>query len=83
MEFTLSKHAEDAMREREIDPAWISAAMNDPELSEPNRDDATLIHVFRRIPEFGDRVLKIIYNQTNNPPHIVTVYFDRTAKGKL
>ena len=35
------------------------------------------------IPAFGDRVLRVIYNATKEPPLIVTVYFDRTMKGKL
>lgn len=83
MEFTLSKHAEDTMREREIDLAWITATMNEPERTVPHREDATLVHALRRIPEFGNRVLRVIYNQTKEPPHIVTVYFDRSIKGAL
>jgi len=35
-----------------------------------------------RIPEFGNRVLSVVYNLTKEPPPIVTVYFDRTAGGK-
>lgn len=83
MEYTLSQHVQDTMRERKIDPAWLAATMNAPEATEPHREDPTLIHALRRIPEFGNRVLRVIYNQTKTPPHIVTVYFDRTIKGKL
>ncbi|OZA32605.1 MAG: hypothetical protein B7X82_12565 [Hydrogenophilales bacterium 17-64-65] len=83
MEFTLSKHAEDTMREREIDFAWLVATMEAPEATELHPDDSTLIYAFRRIPEFGNRVLRVVYNQTRTPPHIVTAYFDRTAGGKL
>jgi hypothetical protein len=82
MEFTLSKHAEDTMREREIDLAWLAATMDAPETTKQHPDDPTLIYAFRRIPEFGNRVLRVVYNQTKEPPHIVTVYFDRTAGGK-
>jgi hypothetical protein len=82
MEFTLSKHAEDTMREREIDFAWLAATMEAPEATELHPDDPTLIYVFRRIPEFGNRVLRVVHNQTRTPPHIVTAYFDRTAGGK-
>ena len=81
MEFTLSKHAEDTMREREISLAWLTITMSAPEATEPHRGDPTLIHALRRIPEFGNRVLRVVYNQTKEPPHIVTVYFDRTVKG--
>lgn len=82
MEFTLSKHAEDTMRERGIDSAWLAAAMEAPDTTEPHPDDPTLMYAFRRIPEFGNRVLRVVYNQAKEPPHIVTVYFDRTAGGK-
>ena len=32
---------------------------------------------------FGNRVPRVIYNQTRTPPHIVTVYFDRSIRGPL
>ncbi|WP_153111059.1 DUF4258 domain-containing protein [Propionivibrio limicola] len=83
MEFTLSKHAEDAMKEREIDRTWVQATMDDPQLVERHENDPTLIYAYRRIPEFGNRILRVVYNQTKQPPHVVTVYFDRAAKGKL
>lgn len=83
MEFTLSKHAEDTIREREINPEWVYATMSAPENSEQHPEDPTVVFAFRRIPEFGNRVLRVVYNQTKQPPHVVTAYFDRTAKGKL
>jgi hypothetical protein len=83
MDYTLSQHAQDTMRERKIDPAWLAAAMSAPEATVQHRDDPTLIHALRCIPEFGNRVLRVIYNQTRTPPHIVTVYFDRTIRGPL
>lgn len=82
MEFTLSKHAQDTMRERGIEFAWLAATMGDPDTTEEHPKDPTLRYAFRRIPEFGNRVLRVVYNQTKEPAHIVTVYFDRTAGGK-
>ena len=46
-------------------------------------NDPDLAHALRIIPEFGYRVLRVIYNHTRQPVHVVTVYFDRTMKGKL
>jgi hypothetical protein len=83
MEYTLSKHAMDAMQARGIDPAWVGLTIDSPELTEPHRDDPSIVHVFRRIPQFGNRVLKVAYNKNKAPVHVVTVYFDRSAKGKL
>ena len=82
MEFTLSKHAQDTMRERGIEFAWLAATMDAPEITELHPEDPTLLYAFRRIPEFGNRVLRVVYNRTKEPPHVVTVYFDRTAGGK-
>ncbi|HWR77281.1 MAG TPA: DUF2283 domain-containing protein [Thiobacillus sp.] len=63
------------MREREIDFAWLAATMDAPETIEQHPDDPTLIYAFRRIPEFGNRVLRVVYNQTKEPPHIVDSLF--------
>ena len=38
---------------------------------------------FRRIPEFGGRVLRVAVNTTVEPNRIVSVFFDRKMKGKL
>lgn len=83
MDYTLSKHAEDAVRERQIRPEWIRATMSQPTATQTSPDDPDLRHALRAIPEFGYRVLRVIFNTTRNPPHVVTVYFDRTMKGKL
>lgn len=83
MEFTTSKHAEDVIREREISRDWISLALDAPGRVEKDREDPMLIHALAVIPAHGNRVLRVIYNQAKNPPHVVTVYFDRTQKGTL
>jgi hypothetical protein len=71
------------MQARGINPAWVAATIENPGATEPHRDDPTILHAFRRIPEFGNRVLKVAYNKTKNPPHVVTVFFDRSARGRL
>jgi len=83
MSYTLSKHAEDAIQEREIRLEWIDQTMADPLTIELDPDDPELRHALRPIAEFGYRVLRVIFNQTRIPPRVVTAYFDRTMKGKL
>lgn len=83
MNYTLSQHAEDVIREREIRPEWIAETMAQPAATNPDPDDPELRHALRPIADFGYRVLRVIFNQTKNPPHVVTVFFDRTMKGKL
>ena len=90
MSYVLSAHAETIIREREIAPGWLDAAMNAPDLLLPHESDPTLHHALKLIPDFGDRVLRVIYNATKEPPLIVsywipsprdiTVYFDRTIE---
>lgn len=83
MDYTLSKHAEDAIREREIRPEWIAETMAQPTATKADPNDPQLRHALRPIAEFDYRVLRVIFNKNRIPPHVVTVYFDRTMKGKL
>jgi hypothetical protein len=45
--------------------------------------DPALESRLRKIPEFGDRVLRVVLNTQVVPVRVVSVYFDRTMKGKL
>lgn len=83
MEFTLSTHASTTIQERQIQLAWIARTLIQPTQTEPDADDPQLVHALSVIPEFGDRVLRVIYNRTKQPPHVVTAFFDRGMKGKL
>lgn len=83
MEFTLSKHAADVIRERGIRTDWLDETLSRPALSEPDMEDPNLTHVLLPIADFDNRVLRVVYNHTKQPIHVVTVYFDRAMKGKL
>lgn len=45
--------------------------------------DVSVRNYFCKIPEFGNRVLKVVVNHLAKPQKVVSVYFDRTMKGKL
>lgn len=83
MDYTLGKHAEDAIREREIRLEWIRDTLAQPAAVQAHPDDPHSQQALRPIPEFGYRVWRVIFNASSNPPHVVTVYFDRTMKGRL
>jgi uncharacterized DUF497 family protein len=83
MKFELTKHAKKALAEREIPIAWVARAFNQPELRLPDPDDATVERRYRKIPEFGGRVLRVAVNTTVEPNRVVSVFFDRKMKGKL
>lgn len=54
--------------------------MGYPVKMESDRDKPSLVHVLRPIAERGFRVLRVIYNESNDPVTIVTAYFDDEVK---
>jgi hypothetical protein len=63
--------------------SWIERVIENPVKIEAGRTDRELRHALGRIPEYGDRILRVIYNDTTTPWLIVTAYFDRTMRNKL
>ena len=76
MDYTLTEHAAKRVKRRKIRPEWIEAALSHPARTENDFDDPTLVHALLAIPERGFKVLRVIYNETENPVNIVTVFFD-------
>jgi hypothetical protein len=83
MKYEFTKHAAKALAEREIAVEWMERTLTEPELRMPDPDDAAVERRYRRIPEFGGRVLRVAINTTVEPNRIVSVFFDRKMKGKL
>ncbi len=81
--YVLTAHATKVIAERGIPLAWIERALASPAKVENDRRDPTLRHALVRIPEHGDRVLRVIYNETAQPWEVVTAYFDRAQRGRL
>jgi len=81
MNYHLTEHARDALEKRRIPPEWMERALDAPEWTQKDPIDEGLEHRLVRIPEFGDRVLRVIANIKAAPPRIVTVYFDRRRTG--
>jgi len=75
-----TRHFEDMMAERSIQPKWIEQTLNKPDKVE-NKPDGTR-HFLKQIPEYGNRWLRIIVNVTCEPNKAVTVFFDRGMKNK-
>jgi len=61
----------------------MERTLAEPELRQPDPDDAAVVRRFRRIPEFGGRVLRVAVNTAVEPNRVVSVFFDRQMKGKL
>lgn len=77
MNYVLTEHARDALSKRQIKVAWMEQALTSPEITETDPVDPALEHRLVRIPEFDNRVLRVIINAQRTPPHVVTVFFDR------
>ncbi len=83
LSYELTAHAAVVIAERQISRQWIEQALRQPEKIEHDTKDPVLRHALRRIPEHGDRVLRVVYNETSEPWSIVTAYFDRSQRDKL
>ena len=83
MNYELTKPAQKALEERGIQIEWMDRTLSAPECVLPDPEDATVKRYFRCIPEFGGRVLRVAVNTTVEPKRVVSVFFDRTMKGKL
>ena len=73
-----TKHFNEMLKERTITPQWVDRTVSSPERTE-DREDGTR-HFLRRIPERGNRWLRVIVNMDVEPPKAVTVFFDRRVR---
>ncbi len=79
VQYSLTEHAKKAIAERRISRTWIENVLEDPLALEEDKRDPTLRHALGRIPERGDLILRVIYNETVSPWSVVTAFFDRRA----
>ena len=76
----LTQHAQDAVEEREIDPAWIERTVGTPDWTIPDPRRPGVERRFHAIPEYGNRVLRVACYETALEIRILTVFFDRDAR---
>jgi uncharacterized DUF497 family protein len=83
MSYTLSEYAKKVLAEREIQLEWLERTLREPTLRRPDPDDSSLERRYRAIPEFGGHVLRVVVNVAIQPVRVVSVFFDRSMRGKL
>lgn len=83
MKLKWTQHAQDVFAKRKIPTVWIDRTVDDPDWACPDQINPELEHYLKVIPEFGNRVLRVIVNTNAKPPRLITFYFDRKMKGKL
>jgi hypothetical protein len=81
--FVLTAHAAQMVRERCIEDGWIWEVLAEPAVVLPDARDLTLSHLLRRIPENGDRMLRVVIDSTQIPRRVITLFFDRKASREL
>jgi Domain of unknown function (DUF4258) len=75
-----TRHARDAILERELDQTWIEKTVREPEWVQADPRHHNVERRFRPIPEFGGRVLRVACHETVDEIRILTVFFDRNAR---
>ena len=80
MDVDLSGHFGDMLEERRIDRDWVQRTLVAPDETEEHDDDTR--HYIKRIPEFGNRWLRIVINIAKQPNKGVTAFFDRRLRRK-
>lgn len=83
MKYTLTEHAKKMLTEREIRLEWLERALHEPALCRPDPNDPALECRYRPVPELEGRVLRAVINITVEPVRVVSVFFDRSKRGKL
>jgi len=83
LDYILSQQAREQLARfgrAQIQEEWILLALTDPDYGD--QDPRTSARrVWKRIPEYGNRALRVVYNSDKQPPVIITVFFDRSYKG--
>ncbi len=83
MNYTLTEHAKKVLAERDIPLEWLERALREPASREADPEDASLERRYRPIPESDGRVLRVVVNISVEPVRVVSVFFDRSMRGKL
>lgn len=71
MEFTLTQHARDVLKAREIHQEWVETIIQAPEKIEEDSADPELEHRLGKIKEYGNRCLRVVINRKAKPVRVV------------
>ena len=80
MALILSAHATVTLRERGLALEWIERTVQAPDASGPDPGQPALMRSFKRIPEAGGRVLRVVHRPQNSDMLVITAFFDRGAR---
>jgi Domain of unknown function (DUF4258) len=72
-------HAETVMGERCVERSWVERVIASPQMVDLDPFSPHRTRAFGRINEFGDRWLRVVYEQSEEKITVVTAFFDRNA----
>ena len=73
----LTRHAEQMLIERRIKRAWVERTISQPDIVESDPVRSHVVRAFKRIPEHGNRFLRVAYVRSGESVRVLTVFFDR------
>jgi transposase len=79
-EVEYTRHFGTVLKERAIPVSAIKLALTNPEKVEEYPDGTK--HYLRRMPQHGNRWLRVIINIKATPNRAVTAFFDRRLRGE-
>ncbi|HVS82644.1 MAG TPA: DUF4258 domain-containing protein [Pyrinomonadaceae bacterium] len=82
MKLIYTQHALQRMSKRQLQAEWVENVAATPARIEPDDYDDSLEHRLAVVPELANRVLRVIVSK-EEPRRVISVYVDRTMKGKI
>lgn len=76
----LTAHAMLMIRRRAIEEEWVEETLRAPAVEKRDPNDGSLIQALRRIPEAGDKWLRVVYRMDNRTHVVITAFFDRNQE---
>ncbi|HEY0837408.1 MAG TPA: DUF4258 domain-containing protein [Azospirillum sp.] len=73
-------HAQMTLRERALSVEWVERAVQHPDRTEPDPDNPTVRRAFKRIPEAGNRIIRVVHRPQGTDILVITAFLDRGAK---
>jgi hypothetical protein len=65
------------MEIRGISEDWVVKVLETPDWTEPDPTRPGNMLAFGRVPEFGNRLLRVVYHDGTEERRIITAFFDR------
>jgi len=76
VKFTVTEHARKRCARRGVDLQWISEAIQNPRETFPDLVDPDATHFRYDVPQRGFRTLRVVVNDSVDPPRIITAFFE-------